>query len=242
MIDLHCHYLPGVDDGPELLPEALALARAAYDNGIRACALTPHVHPGRYPNTRTRLQQDYAAFNEAVRAAGIDLNMFLAGEVRLAPESLALFQEEEVPYLGSVDGYRIVLLEFPHETIPLGSERFVGKLLDMQIRPLIAHPERNKAVMREPGKMRAFVDMGCWLQLTAGSLCGRFGGAAQKTARALLDDELAWVMATDAHNLKSRPPDLAEGRAALEELVGARLARRMVQERPARILGLEVAP
>ena len=239
MIDLHCHYLPGVDDGPPEAEEALALVRAAVANGITAAALTPHIHPRRYPNSKTRLLHTFVRFQELVKKHEIPLRLFLAGEVRVSAESLELFEQDEIPFLGQVDGYKVVLLEFPHDTIPVGSEQFISKLLRMKVRPLIAHPERNKQIMSDPERIRPFVDMGCWLQLTAGSLTGAFGKPAKKVAIKLLEQELAWVIATDSHNMEHRPPDLADGRDALEEVVGGRLAKRMVETRPARILGLE---
>ena len=238
MIDLHCHYLPGVDDGPVEAEEALQLVRAAVANGITAAALTPHIHPRRYPNSKTRLLHTFVRFQELVKKHEIPIKLFLAGEVRVSPESLELFEQDEIPFLGTVDGYKIVLLEFPHDMIPVGSEQFVTKLLRMKIRPLIAHPERNKQVMSDPESIRRFVDMGCWLQLTAGSLVGSFGKPANKVAIKLLEEELAWIIATDAHNFEHRPPDLAEGRKALETIVGSRMATRMVDIRPRNILGL----
>jgi|SRR5450830_38655 len=239
MIDLHCHYLPGVDDGPVEAEEALQLVRAATANGITAAALTPHIHPRRYPNSKTRLLHTFVRFQELVKKHQIPIKLFLAGEVRVSPEALELFEQDEIPFLGTVDGYKVVLLEFPHDMIPVGSEQFITKLLRMKIRPLIAHPERNKQVMSDPERIRPFVDMGCWLQLTAGSLIGSFGKPAKKVATKLLEQELAWIIATDSHNMEHRPPDLAEGRDALEEVVGTRMAKRMVETRPGRILGLE---
>lgn len=241
MIDLHCHFLPGVDDGPEQLDEAIQLAEAAVANGIRAAALTPHVHPRRYPNTRASLQQVFQDFQQTLIQRNIPLQLFLGGEVRFSPESLELILADNVPFYGEVDGYKIMLLEFPHEMIPAGSLQFVEKLLSMNIRPLIAHPERNKTVMNVVDSIRPFTDAGCWLQVTAGSLTGRFGRVAQKVALQLLEDELIWVLATDAHTLTTRPPDLASGRDAVAEIMGPRLAKRMVLDRPARILGLDAA-
>ena len=241
MIDLHCHYLPGVDDGPVEAEEALQLVRAAVANGITAAALTPHIHPRRYPNSKTRLLHTFVRFQELVKKHEIPIKLFLAGEVRVSPESLELFEQDEIPFLGTVDGYKVVLLEFPHDMIPVGSEQFVTKLLRIKVRPLIAHPERNKQVMSDPERIRPFVDMGCWLQLTAGSLVGSFGKPAKKVATKLLEQELAWIIATDSHNMEHRPPDLAQGREALEDVVGARMAKRMVETRPSRILGLESA-
>ncbi|MFZ6848617.1 tyrosine-protein phosphatase [Undibacterium sp. RuRC25W] len=239
MIDLHCHYLPGVDDGPEGAEEAIRLVKAAVANGITAAALTPHIHPRRYPNSKTRLLHTFVRFQDLVKKHEIPIKLFLAGEVRVSAESLELFEEDEIPFLGEVDGFKIVLLEFPHDAIPVGTQQFINKLLRMKIRPLIAHPERNKQVMSDPERIRPFVDMGCWLQLTSASLTGGFGEPAKRVAIKLLEQELAWIIATDAHNMAHRPPDLANGMRALTEIVGKRLATRMVDTRPARILGMD---
>ncbi|MGE5469178.1 MAG: tyrosine-protein phosphatase [Bacteroidota bacterium] len=238
MIDLHSHLLHSVDDGSGSLEESLALARIAVDDGIRAMALTPHIHPGRFGNRRSELHGKVANFQEELRQHGIPLEVRLGGEVRLGMESLELILEDEVPFLGTVDGYRVMLLEFPHQLIPVGSQQFVDKLLQLRIRPLIAHPERNKAIMARPERILPFVDAGCWLQITAGSIAGRFGETARDTAISILENGWAYVIASDAHNAEHRPPVLSEGRDAVAELLGEAMARKMVSERPARLLGL----
>ena len=238
MIDLHCHFLPGVDDGPESLEESLSLAAAAVADGIRFSVITPHVHPERYDNDRSSLQPVFDNFQAALRERNIPLEIRLGGETRLSIESLELLLADEVPVLGELDGYRILLLEFPHHLIPVGSLQFVAKLLSQKVRPLIAHPERNKAVMANPESIYPFVEAGCLLQVTAGSLVGRFGNPARQTAIRLLESEWVELIATDAHNIKDRPPFLSEGRAALVSLCGEKRAQEMVWDRPARILGL----
>lgn len=238
MIDLHCHLLPGVDDGAEHLEAALDLARQAVADGIQVAALTPHVHPGRYANRRSSLLAHFEAFKTALAEAGIPLAVHLAGEVRLGMETLEMALEDDIPFLGTVDGYRIMLLEFPHQTIPVGSQQFIDRLIQLKIRPLIAHPERNKAIMAQPDRVVPMLDAGCWLQLTAGSLAGQFGSGALATARTLLQNGWAHVIATDAHNLTHRPPVLSAGRDAAIALVGEARTREMVQTRPAQILGL----
>jgi len=238
MIDLHCHFLWGVDDGAQTLDEALALARHAVDDGIAVCALTPHIHPGRYENTRCQLEPHVEAFRLALADAGIPLEVKLAGEVRLSMESLELLIDGNVPFLGELDGYRILLLEFPHQTIPVGSLQFVDKLLQMKIRPLIAHPERNKSIMAEPDRLLPYLDRGCGLQLTAGSIVGRFGEESRKAARHMLENAWVEVIATDAHNLRHRPPQLKEGYIAAAEIIGEKQALHLVQTRPAQILGM----
>lgn len=241
MIDLHSHFLHGVDDGAQTLDEALALARAAVEDGIRVSVLTPHIHPGRYENHHAGLLPRFEIFRQALAQAGLPLEIRLAGEVRIGIESLELLLAGEVPFLGTVDGYRIMLLEFPHQTLPVGSQQFVDKLLQMKIRPLIAHPERNKAIMMHPERLVPFLESGCWLQLTAGSITGRFGATSSRVANLILRNNWAHVIATDAHNLQHRPPLLQEGFKAAAALVGEGMAWKMVSERPAEILGLNDA-
>lgn len=239
MIDLHCHFLPGIDDGPETMAQALDLARAAANDGITHSVLTSHVDPERYANQLSNLGVAIKSFSKELEAAGIPLNVRLGGEARLCPELIDLIADNQVPFLGEVDGWRILLLEFPHQMIPVGSDRFVYRLLKQKIRPLIAHPERNKAVMAQPQRIQEFIDAGCWLQITAGSLAGRFGDLAQRVAFQLIEEGFHCVAATDAHNLSSRPPLLSEGRDALTNRYGAEVAHRMVVERPGQIYGIQ---
>lgn len=114
MIDLHCHFLPGIDDGPETVDEALALARAAVADGITHSMLTSHIDPDRYVNQRSSLEGVFASFAEQIRAARIPLELRLGGEARLCPELMDLIADNQAPFLGEVDGWRILLLEFPH--------------------------------------------------------------------------------------------------------------------------------
>jgi protein-tyrosine phosphatase len=238
MIDLHCHFLPGIDDGPENLQDALELARAAVADGITHSVLTSHVYPGRFPNQRRNLEVAIAEFAAHLQDASIALKVCLGCEAHLSPELIDLIASMEVPFLGEVDGYRILLLEFPPQIIPMGSLRFVNTLLKQKIRPLIAHPERNKDVMINTEKIRPFTEAGCWLQLTAGSLAGRFGVPAQQTAFKLIDEGWNCVAATDAHNMRYRPPLLSEGRDALRSRYGDAVANTMVHDKPGTILGL----
>jgi protein-tyrosine phosphatase len=238
MFDLHCHLLPGIDDGPDTLSDALDLARAAVADGITHSVLTSHVDPERYSNQRSNLQTAHADFSKHLAAEGIPLDVRLGGEARLCPELIDLIAEDQMPFLGEVNGWRILLLEFPHQMIPVGSGRFIYSLLKLKIRPLIAHPERNKAVMAHPDKIHEFTDAGCWLQLTSGSLAGRFGPVAQSVAFQLVEEGWHCIAATDAHNLTSRPPLLSEGRDVLRNRYGEAVAHSMVVERPGQILGL----
>lgn len=238
MIDLHCHFLPGIDDGAENIEQALELARLALADGITVAAMTPHVHVGRYKNFQSSIVKNTEIFQKVLEHKGIALKVVPAGEVRLNADVMDLVASGEAPFLGVLDGYRIMLLEFPHSQIPVGADKLVQWLLAQKIRPLIAHPERNKDVMRTPAKIAPFVSMGCMLQVTAGSLVGQFGSSAQKAAEYFLEQNWVSVLATDAHDALNRPPNLTLAKKYLLERGKSLLATRLMETTPARILGL----
>ena len=236
MIDLHCHLLPGIDDGPETLAEAIALAAHAVRSGISHAVVTPHVHLGRYQNDRQSIEQHLARFQAELDHRGITLSLGLGGEVRIGPEIIEMVSEERIPFLGKRDGYRIMLLEFPHHHMPVGSDKLVGWLLRNRIRPLIAHPERNKEVMDDVNKITPLVSMGCMLQVTAGSVAGEFGEQARVRAVDLLERGWVTLLASDAHNLEHRPPELEPGRKAAAQVVGEAESWKLVRDTPASLL------
>lgn len=232
MIDLHSHLLPGIDDGADDMATSLAMARLAVESGTTHMVCTPHIHPGRYDNTPERIAESLAAFREALQVAGIPLQVGWGAEVRFDMEIMLKLPAGQLPFIGRWQDKDVVLLEFPHGDIPFGAERLTQWLLDRNVLPLIAHPERNKGVMRAPSRLKAFVDQGCLLQVTAGSLAGRFGERAQEVAEALLKERAVTVIASDAHNVQHRPPLLAEGRDRAAALVGDAEAEALVMARP----------
>lgn len=238
MIDLHCHYLPFVDDGADSLQEAVALATASCFDGIRHAVLTPHVFPGQWDNTASTLAAAFRAFRAMLRTSNLEFDVSLGGEVRLLPESLELAARDELPTPGTWEGGRVLLLELPDANIPAGTQQAIEFLLARGYRPMIAHPERNKDVMRDPRKILPLVNQGCLLQLTAASVVGQFGPQAHKTALQLLDAGIATVIASDAHNLAHRPPRMGLARAVLEGRYGAEAAALLTELNPGRIVGL----
>jgi len=236
MIDVHCHLLPGIDDGPQTLGIALALARHAVASGIVTAIATPHIFPRHYDNTLSGIREAALRFRAELQARNIALALGYAAEVRIGPEVISLVEEQSLPLLGSVDGYGIVLLEFPDSHILPGSDKLVEWLLSRKIRPLISHPERNKDVMRDLESIAPFVQMGCWLQLTAGSVTGVFGPRCRARSRQLLERGWANVLASDGHDMPGREPELGPGRAAAADIVGEAESWRLVRERPAAIV------
>ncbi|MDB6063787.1 MAG: capsular biosynthesis protein [Verrucomicrobiaceae bacterium] len=233
MVDLHCHYLPAVDDGAANLNEGLDLIRAAHDNGISRILLTPHIHVGRYDNTNSSLQTRFETFRRAITAANIPVEIALAAEVRCSDDLFGLIEQEEVPFLLDAKGNKTLLLEMPHSHVPPGVDQLVRWLLKRNIRPMLAHPERNKEFMKYPHRLADLCSAGCLTQITAAAVIGRFGEKSQHAAHALLNDDLVSVIATDAHNLQHRPPLLREAANWVAQNFGEERAWRLVGATPA---------
>ncbi|WP_338412949.1 CpsB/CapC family capsule biosynthesis tyrosine phosphatase [uncultured Sphaerotilus sp.] len=239
MLDLHVHVLPGIDDGPRTMEDALALARALADDGIEHIVATPHIYPGVFDNSAARIGEAFDEFQAAVSDAGIDLTMTWAAEVRICPEILDWIELRRLPMLnGSLVGPSTALIELPDGQIPVGTDKLMGMMLDRGITPLMAHPERNKAVMEQPARLEALRRLGCKFQVTAGSLLGDFGTRAQTTAQKLLDAGWVDVIATDSHNRSSRRPRMGAARAWLVEHFDEALALRLTKTQPTEIAGV----
>jgi len=232
MIDLHCHLLPGIDDGPKDMDAALALARQAVDDGITHAIVTPHIHHGRWENSIAGIAEAVAEFRVALKTANIPLTLGAAGEVRIGPEILSMLPANELPFLGQFDGRRVLLLELPHSHIPPGTDKIIAWLLKQNVLPMIAHPERNKDVLRRFDKIQPLIELGCLFQVTAGSVCGQFGEAAQERAEQLLEQGVVTVLASDAHHVGRRPAILSAGRDAAALIVGETSAQALVYDTP----------
>jgi protein-tyrosine phosphatase len=216
MIDVHCHLLPGIDDGAQTLNDSIELINLAIADGITHIVATPHIHPGRFNNDTASIATAYSQVMRWVKQTKAPIKLSTAAEVRISIELLQMLEHHTIPFVGQWDGYNVMLLEMPHSHILPGSDKLIKLLLNNKIRPLIAHPERNKEIMAAPEKIKPFVDQGCLLQVTAGALVGRFGTPAQKVATQLCKENLVTLIATDAHNTKHRPPKLAEAYALLD--------------------------
>ncbi len=238
MIDLHCHLLPGIDDGASTMTEAIELAQVAVINGITHAVVTPHIHPGRYENDTRIISKVFDEFVEQLTAADIPLVLGMAAEVRISIEMVEMIADHRIPFLGELDGYSVILLEFPHHQIIPGAVNLVDILMEQKIRPLIAHPERNKDVIRNLDAIKPLIDAGCLLQITAGSLDGRFGEGPRQRSIEMLERDWAYLLASDAHNIRNRPPELEQGRKVAADIIGEEASWHLVNQRPAEIFDI----
>lgn len=229
MLDLHCHLLPGIDDGAIDLAMALDMARMAVSDGITVVACTPHIYPGLYDNTATGIRSAVAALQAVLDEEGIALRLVEGADVHLDIDLAGAIAAGRVP---TIAGSRYLLLEPPHHVAPPRLEESVFQLMVAGYIPVITHPERLSWIEGHYAIFERLVKAGAWMQLTAGSVTGRFGKRPQYWAQRMLDERLVHILATDAHHPRRRPPLLAEGRDAAARRVGDDEATRMVLARP----------
>lgn len=239
MLDIHAHFLPAIDDGAGSFSEAVDILKLLVADGVRHVVATPHVFPGKFDNLRSDIAESWSSFQHKIEALDLPLTSQYAGEVRLSEHLPDLLTREELPFLGVFEGYQILLLELPDGQIPLGADKLVRWLVANGVRPLLAHPERNRQVREGAESIYPFVELGCLLQLTAGSLLGHFGPRTLRTARALLDRGKVAAIASDTHNAGARKPCMSAAFAWLEQNYGLDVASQLTFTGPAALCGYD---
>lgn len=235
-IDLHCHLLPQIDDGPATPEESLALLKLFVEDDIQQIVVTPHITPNHFDNNKTKIAAVFDTFQQLARQQGFHQIIQFAAEVRAGFELIPLIERQQVPFLGQLEGYDIMLLEMPHHHIPFGTDKLIQWLLDRKIRPMIAHPERNGDIIKKLDNIQLFIESNCLIQLTAASVAGAFKADITKRTQQILEKGWADILATDAHNCKHRPPLLTLGRKAAAQIVGEQEAWALVSDTPAAII------
>ena len=233
MIDLHSHILPGVDDGAQSFDEAIAMAKIAVADGIEVMACTPHFMPGLYDNNAADIRARTAQLNAQLVSQGINLALVVGGDAHIRPDFVNALQSGSIL---SLHDSRYVLFEPPHVSMP---QRFEELLFNVKMSgyvPILTHPERFKWIENNYEIFQNLARNGVWMQLTAGSLTGRFGKRSKYWAQRMLAEGLVSIIATDAHNVTSRPPLLAEAVIAAQAEVGLDEARHLVVTRPLCVL------
>jgi protein-tyrosine phosphatase len=235
VIDLHCHIIPGVDDGPASLEDTLALARAQVQAGVTRVVATPHVSWD-MPTSGERMAAGVAEVNAALEREGLPLDVVHGGE--LAVTRVVDLPAEEV-HAFRLGGGPWLLVESPLEPSAIGFEHVLQQLQASGHHLVLAHPERCPSFHREPDRLEALVRSGALTSVTAGALVGRFGGTVQRFAHRLVEEGLVHNVASDAHDTRRRPPGM---RAEVEAAGYGEHASWWCQEVPAAILAGEDVP
>lgn len=226
MIDIHCHMLPGLDDGPDSLEESVAMAEMAIADGITHVVATPHssdrfrFDPEMIARRRAELQEQIG--DRLTLATGCDFHMSFEN-VEAIRKDTAKFTLNQKNYL---------LVEFADFSVPPWMDDTLHQLQLLGLNLIITHPERNGILRGDPKRLAGWIDRGCYAQITAQSLLGRFGGAAQRSAQVWLEQGMVHFIASDAHDTKSRPPRLREAYDWVATNRGEDIARALFIENP----------
>lgn len=203
LIDLHCHILPGVDDGAKDMAEALAMIDMARADGTAALVLTPH-YRGRFRQNKPQMLREVF---EDLRQKTPGMQLYLANEAGYERELTDKLAEGRVLTVG---GSRYVLLELPMDVEPSQALSAVREVADQAFIPILAHVERYDVFLRNKHLLDRMLDMGALIQINADSVLGRQGLAAKRLCHWLLKSRRAHFVASDCHDLKYRPPKLRE--------------------------------
>ncbi|MGG0788102.1 CpsB/CapC family capsule biosynthesis tyrosine phosphatase [Peribacillus simplex] len=218
MIDLHCHILPGVDDGSQNLQDSLAMANQAVKSGITHLFATPHHLNGKFENEKGNILECVTEFNKYLRQENIPLNVYPGQELRIHRELFHALERDEVLTLNNKGKY--LLLELPSGHVPDYTREMIYELLVKDITPIIVHPERNRELIEGDNLLFQLVEEGALTQLTSGSITGLFGRKVKAFSEKIIEHNLAHFIATDAHNVELRGFSLKEAYETITKTFG----------------------
>lgn len=202
MIDIHCHILPGVDDGSPDMNESMNMAMKAVEAGITHIFATPHHLNEKYVNVKSNIIDRVVRLNESLQEANVPLTIHLGQEVRIHRDIFTSLEKEEILTLDDNGTY--LLLELPSGRVPTYTQEVIYELLLKGITPIIVHPERNKELIENHKLLFELVQEGALTQITSGSIVGKFGKNIKSFSKKIIEHNLAHFIATDAHNIGSR--------------------------------------
>jgi protein-tyrosine phosphatase len=229
-IDIHCHILPGLDDGPESMDESLEMVKMAVNNGTSHIFCTPHVYPEVYDTNTDSIKR---ARDELKNRVSNGVKLFFGGDVRIMPDLVERLARQEVPTL---NGSPYLLVEFPSQIIPPYTSRLIFNLRRNGLIPIVTHPERCAYFAKDFTGLKVLREQGCMFQLTAMSLLKDAGKEVRKNTLAMIEKGFADFIASDAHSTGHRTPVLSKAYDEVQRQFGKDLTEKIFFENPQKIL------
>src|SRR6266567_109808 len=233
MIDIHCHVLPLIDDGARSWEIAEQMCQMACDDGITHIVATPHANE-RFAYQREAFSGLLAELRTRTRTKD-KLKFSLGCDFNLSFENLETLFADPRQYL--IEGTQYLLIEMNNFSVPPKFDQLLFRMsTEIQIVPILTHPERHPLLQRHPEQIAPWVDAGCLVQITANSLTGHWGRRAKDVSTWLLKQKLVHIIATDAHDTQNRPPVLSAARDYVAQIMGEEMARTLVEVNPGRVV------
>jgi protein-tyrosine phosphatase len=218
LIDIHCHLLPGVDDGAKDFQESIEMAKAATAEGITHIVATPHHNNGKYSNSKEQIIAKVREMQDALQKENIPLTILPGQELRINGDILQDYENGKLLTLNDAGKY--VLIELPSNHVPRYTEQILFDFQMKELTPIIVHPERNQEIIENPEILYQLVKKGACTQITASSVTGHFGKKIKKFALDLIEANLTHFIASDAHNVTTRPFRMQEAYEMIEKEFG----------------------
>jgi protein-tyrosine phosphatase len=236
MVDIHCHLLHGLDDGPQSIEVSIEMAESAIAEGVTHVIATPHAN-----SQYTYVPEMVRARRDEIQARIGDRLQFATGcDFHLSYENLEALRQE--PSRFTLNHKNYLLVEMADFSIPASMDQTLHQLQLNGLSPIITHPERNPLIRAQFERLWGWIHQGCFVQVTAQSLTGGFGQRAQQAAYALLDAGAIHFIASDAHNVTTRPLRLKEAFAFVAENKGGEVARALFESNPRAAFDGEILP
>lgn len=226
MVDIHCHILPGLDDGPDSLEDSLKMAEMAIEDGITHVVGTPHANDKFHFNPELASQRR----DDLQRLVGDRLELATGCDFHLSYENLRDVHQNPQRY--TIHQKQYLLVELADFAIPPTMDDTLHHLQLEGLSPIITHPERNGLIRNQPERLYRWLHQGCFVQVTAGSLLGRFGQRTMRLVEKWLAEERIHFFASDAHNLTGRPLRLKEAYEKTVSLRGEAIAQALFRDNP----------
>lgn len=233
MIDIHCHILPGIDDGADNPDETIGMCRQALSEGVTAIFATPHLFQGTFPTDRKLILSVFEKTRNMLEEEGIPLRLYPGSDLHLVPDLPERFARGEGVTLNHG---KYFLLELPSRVLPQNLNGIVFDLISNGYLPILTHPERNEPILRNPSILLQMLSAGALCQITAMSVTGEFGKESEWLSRALIEAGGVHFIASDAHSTGWRNPSLLPALRVAEGQIGQEQARRFVVGNPEAVL------
>ena len=234
MIDIHCHILPGFDDGSRDIRESLAMIRAAAESGVTGIVATPHFRgEQRSLNYVPMLLERFQRLEYAVRETGLPVTLYPGAEILCMPQTVEMARRRELPTLGDTN---YLLCEFYFDEHISYMDEMLEEIQNAGYTPVVAHPERYHTIQHDPRGLERWFSKGYLIQLNKGSLLGAFGYEEQRTGEWILGNGLAHMIASDAHGANRRTTDMGALRKWLMEKYPPAYGKVLLEINPARLI------
>jgi protein-tyrosine phosphatase len=224
LVDMHCHLLPGLDDGPGTDADAVAMCRKAHDEGTRLIAATAHQNE-RYPSvTPERIRHAWSHLAATLRKAGVALTTFPCAEVMVQPDMDVSWEKGDL--LSVADRRKYLLIELPHGLF-VDLNHMVRNLRRAGVRPILAHPERQEELLHDVGRIEGLIESGCLVQVSSGSVVRPDDPIDERALKSWFKRGIVHLLGSDGHSPTKRPPEMAEAYHRIRRWAGSAEADRI---------------